>query len=117
MTNEIKLEKLLIAFIDASGYEIEDTQNVFIKGVEQKGCGSLIPIDADNIDYLEVVNDYKVTKKPFDILSEEYTDEMERLHRVIYESNTYNKELYLENYELKKEIATLKTGKAFNENI
>lgn len=60
MTNEMKL---LRAFIEASGYEVEDTQKVFIKGVEQKGCGSLIPIDADNIDYLEVVNDYKVTKR------------------------------------------------------
>lgn len=56
-------DKLLRAFIEASGYEIKETQKVFIKGVEQKGCGSLIPIDADNIDYLEVFNDYKVTKK------------------------------------------------------
>ena len=54
-------DKLLRAFIEASGFEIEETQKVFIKGVLYKGNSSLIPVD--DLDSVEIINDYKVTKK------------------------------------------------------
>jgi hypothetical protein len=97
-------EKLLRAFIEAQGYEVEE--------VKERVNLSII---GDSRTLMTV--DYKITKKPFDINSEEYTDEMSRLHSVIRESNEYNRRLYLESYDLKKELATLKTGKAHNENL
>jgi len=67
MTNEIKL---LRAFIEASGFDVEDTQKVIIKGVEHKGKAHEIPVD--DLDSMEIINDYKVTKKP-DPLRKEYS--------------------------------------------
>jgi len=83
-------DKLLRAFIEASGFDIET-----IAGT----CA---------MDGLLVKNhltiDYKVTKKPFDILSDDYTDEVTRLHKAIQETNTYNEELYKETLRLKKRL-------------
>jgi hypothetical protein len=117
-------EKLLRAFIEASGYDVRE---VFTR----ERLGSPVTLDDHPIQLAdgcvwEFIGDgeyqihiesyeYKVTKKPFDIISEDYTDEMSRLHMVIRGSNEYNKRLYLSNCELKKELSTLKTGKAFNE--
>jgi len=98
-------DKLLRVFIEASGFDIKETQKVFIKGVLYKGDSSLIPVD--NIDDVEVINDYKVTKKPFDILSDDYTDEVVRLHKTIKETNTYNEELYKESIRLKRVVSGL----------
>jgi hypothetical protein len=109
-------EKLLRAFIEAQGYEVEDTitRSEFYATVDINSDGRP---SAGSIPGFVSISNYKVTKKPFDINSEEYTDEMARLHTVIRESNEYNRRLYLESYDLKKELATLKTGRAHNENL
>jgi len=104
-------DKLLRAFIEASGYEVEEVKGRLTDSEKNKVkmdaayLGMKSPCD----EFLSMPTgiDYKVTKKPFDILSDDYTDEVMRLHKTIQETNTYNEELYKESLRLKKVIAGL----------
>ncbi len=84
-------DKLLRAFIDASGFDIKAIPSV----EPQKWSAGVV---------YDIQTTYKVTKKPFDILSDDYTDEVMRLHKTIQEANTYNEELYKETLRLKKRL-------------
>lgn len=78
MTNEMKL---LLAFIEASGYEVEEEYKVYVSGVyirtqdheEEHKPGNQFPVRNEV--------DYKVTKKEFDILSRNDVTPVEMLER------------------------------------
>ena len=59
MTNEIKL---LRAFIEASGFDVIEGNDIYIKGIKQDDLHSIIP--CDNPDDVRYESYYKVTKKP-----------------------------------------------------
>lgn len=94
-------DKLLRAFIEAQGFDIETIDS------HQECIFSIDDTEKLNPIHLPVITDYKVTKKPFDILSDDYTDEVMRLHKTIQETNTYNEALYTETLRLKKKISAL----------
>lgn len=112
-------DKLLRAFIEASGYETEGSIDISYGQVIKAGLWGVSAAantefkffpatdEMPEAEYREVIRttDYKVTKKPFNILSDDYTDEVMRLHKTIQETNTYNEELYLENLDLKKRLS------------
>jgi len=101
-------EKKLDALIDALGFDVEESTTT--NKLHRIFDGNQV---VELPDHEIVTIDYKVTKKPFDILSDDYTDEVLRLHKTIQESNTYNKELYMDNCELKKNLANLKAVEPF----
>ena len=70
MTNEMKL---LRAFIEASGFDVEQTEIITLDGTPlpkpDMRPGAFIPIEADDIRNIIRVTDYKVTKKRFSVPS------------------------------------------------
>ena len=69
-------DKLLRAFIEASGFEIEEVSNTYISGIKYGGDAPLIPFTP--MDKVTTSIDYKVTKKDEGALSygtngDEYT--------------------------------------------